>query len=148
MNQEFVGRFKEVFEPFMENHLVYFSLSILLYFIGGIDKEILVLFYLNLLNIFFGFYSKENSKIEVLLSKLKIYVVIMLGVIIDDILGISNDSMTSIRNYIIIVYTYQEMLCILNYLNKDKTFFIPSGLKNTVNSLSQEQEKRGVKEDE
>lgn len=111
-----------------DNVFVYLLLSLITYFLGGLDESLLTLFFFNILDILLSFSSKKKARLS---SKFRIYVVIMLGVMIDRMLKLE----TEIRYYLLIYYSYNEIINILNKVCEDKSIKIPEKLQKLINLL-------------
>ncbi|MGL6185547.1 MAG: phage holin family protein [Clostridium chrysemydis] len=119
----------------MDNPYVYFSLSIIVYLLGGIDETLIVLFCLNIIDLILGLLSSNRDKKKLLSHKIKMYLVIILGVMLDKVLGTENNQITKARTYIILAYSYNEVVNIVNSLCSDEDFFVPAGLRKYVKKL-------------
>lgn len=140
MEEKFVIKLKELILPLMDNIYVYFFVSIILYFLGGLDKSLIILFCLNVVDLILALMSNDRDKKTVFLHKFKIYLVIMLGVLLDKLLGIDNNTITRARTYIILCYSYNEVASIINTLCLDVNFYIPKGLKNYNEGIENKKE--------
>lgn len=116
-----------------DNVFVYLLLSLITYFLGGLDESLLTLFFFNILDILLSFSSKKKARLS---SKFRIYVVIMLGVMIDRMLKLE----TEIRYYLLIYYSYNEIINILNKVCEDKSIKIPEKLQKLINLLGSKKE--------
>lgn len=135
-----MDKLKEIFLPLMDNIYVYIFVSFLLYFLGGFDESIIVLFCLNIIDILLNISSNPCCTKGIIISKLKIYLVISVGVMLDRLLGIENNPTTKARTYIILAYSYNEIANIINLLCSDEKFFVPKGIRHYMSRLN----KKGV----
>lgn len=140
MEERFIIKLKELIIPLMDNIYVYFFVSIVLYFLGGLDKSLIILFCLNVVDLILALMNNDRDKKTVFFHKLKIYLVIMLGVLLDKLLGIDNNTITRARTYIILCYSYNEVASIINTLCLDVNFYIPKGLKSYTEKLEKKKE--------
>lgn len=117
----------------MQDHIIlYFTLSVLWYLLGGIDDPLMTLIVLHLIKVISCFICKKDLEVN---SIVKIYVVIVLGNILDNVFKLDS---TSLRMYLIIYYTYNTMVDILNTLSEDKRFPIPNQLKKVLEKMKKE----------
>lgn len=114
---------------FKENIYLYMVFSLFIYFLGGLDETLVTLFFFNFINLMLNLVSKEKSKIS---SKVRMYIVIMLGVSLDRILNLDNNYL---RNYMLFYYSYNELIEIIHKLNEDKSLKIPNKLKQFLKIL-------------
>ncbi len=139
MDEKFMSGINEIVKPLLDNVYIYFFFSILLYFLGGIDESLVVLFSLNIIDIIICLLSKTRSNKNLFTHKIKIYLVIMLGVMLDKVLGIDNNTITRARTYIILAYSYNEIASIVNTLCLDETFYLPKGVRSYVEKLKKKE---------
>lgn len=139
MEEKFMNKIHEIATNLMDNVYIYFVVSVLLYFLGGVDETLIVLFCLNIIDIALGLLSNTKDKKQLFLHKIKIYIVIMLGVMMDKVLGIEGNTITRARTYIILAYSYNEIASIVNTLCMDESFFLPKGFRTYMKKI----EKRG-----
>lgn len=102
---------------------------------GGKDDILETLIFLNIIDICVLLLSNQNHKLRKIKNKLKIYIVIALGVAIDKFFHLDGNPVTRFRTYLIISYAYNEVLLILNELSSDKNFFIPIAFKTYLSKL-------------
>ncbi len=140
MEERFIIKLKELIIPLMDNIYVYFFVSIVLYFLGGLDKSLIILFCLNVVDLILALMNNDRDKKTVFFHKFKIYLVIMLGVLLDKLLGIDHNTITRARTYIILCYSYNEVASIINTLCLDVNFYIPKGLKNYTEKIEKKKE--------
>lgn len=135
MEEKFVNKLNEIISQTMDNPYVYFSVSIFIYLLGGIDETLIVLFCLNIIDLTLGLLSSKVDKKKLLSHKFKMYLIIILGAMLDKILGTEHNQVTKARTYIILAYSYNEIVSIVNSLCSDEEFFIPKGMKRYVEKL-------------
>lgn len=140
MEDKFVIKLRELILPLMDNIYVYFFVSIILYFLGGLDKSLIILFCLNIVDLILALMSNDRDKKTVFFHKIKIYIVIMLGVLLDKLLGIDSNTITRARTYLILCYSYNEIASIINTLGLDVTFYIPKGFKSYTKKLEKKKD--------
>lgn len=132
MPEKFVGKLNEIIAPLMENPYIYISFFMIVYFLGGVDETLITLVFLNLTDFVLGLFSNKRKREHVLTTKLKMYLVIALGVAVDRLLGLSD---IKLRAYIILLYSYNELESILDFLKEDENLLIPKKLKNALKKL-------------
>lgn len=137
MEERFVSKLNETISQITGNPYIYFALSLLVYLLGGIDETIIVLFCLNIIDLVLGLLSTNRDKKKLFSHKLKIYLVIILGVLLDKVLGTENNQITKARTYIILAYSYNEIVSIINSLCSDEDFFVPTGIRKYVNKIKE-----------
>lgn len=115
-----------------DNVLLYFSLSLLYYLLGGIDETLITLFILHVIYIISCILCKSKLHASSLIS---VYLIIIIGNILDSILNLSN---TSLRAYLILYYTYNILVDTLNMMGKSNIVPIPKKLKNMLLKLKKE----------
>lgn len=133
---EFMTRLEELFSPLRNNIWVYLITAILSWLLGGFDKALLSLFLLNVIDLVVYLLSKGGRK-GVLASKVKIYLVLVLGVIMDRVFGFDSNESVRLRNYLIFAYSYNEVVGVLRTLATDDSFYIPNRLKKYIKSLEE-----------
>lgn len=118
--------------PLMEyNVVVYLVFTFIYCLLGGIDDELITLFVVQL--VYFLVSITYHKPLE--LSKLfKIYLVISFGHLLDSLLKMS----TSLRNYLILYYTYNSVIEIINMFSEDKKLKLPKQVKDLVKKLKKE----------
>lgn len=133
MYNELLKTILQYIDNLMQDHIIlYFTLSVLWYLLGGIDDPLMTLIVLHLIKVISCFICKKDLEVN---SIVKIYVVIVLGNILDNIFKLDS---TSLRMYLIIYYTYNTMVDILNTLSEDKRFPIPNQLKKVLEKMKKE----------
>lgn len=115
-----------------ENVMIYFLLSVLYYLVGGVDESFMTLVMLHLVLIITCLLCKKSINLD---SILRVYITIILGNIVDGIINLGN---TSLRIYLIIYYTYNTMVDIVNTLSEDKRFPIPEKLRKILEKMKKE----------
>ena len=119
--------------PFLQDNLIlYLVLSLLYYLLGGIDETLVTLFVVHLIYIMLTLVVKKTVDI---LHIIKIYIVIMLGNVIDISLDFNT---TSLRNYLILYYTYNNIIDMINILAEDERLAIPKNLKDVLKKIKKE----------
>lgn len=127
-----IGIIKDYLSPIIEEYsLLYFILLFLTSIVGGVDEKLATLIIVSLITIVTKIlYRKEvNLKYYV-----KVYLVICLGYILDLIFGFS----TSLRDYMIIYYTYNTLTEVFNLFLNDRKFKLPSQLKDLTKKYKKE----------
>lgn len=133
MYNELLKTILQYIDNLMQDHIIlYFTLSVLWYLLGGIDDPLMTLIVLHLIKVISCFICKKDLEVN---SIVKIYVVIVLGNILDNVFKLDS---TSLRMYLIIYYTYNTMVDILNTLSEDKRFPIPNQLKKVLEKMKKE----------
>ena len=133
MYNELLKTILQYVDKLMQDHIIlYFTLSVLWYLLGGIDDPLMTLIVLHLIKVISCFICKKDLEVN---SVVKIYVVIVLGNILDNVFKLDS---TSLRMYLIIYYTYNTMVDILNTLSEDKRFPIPNQLKKVLEKMKKE----------
>lgn len=133
MYNELLKTILQYADSLMQDHIIlYFTLSVLWYLLGGIDDPLMTLIVLHLIKVISCFICKKDLEVN---SIVKIYVVIVLGNILDNVFKLDS---TSLRMYLIIYYTYNTMVDILNTLSEDKRFPIPNQLKKVLEKMKKE----------
>lgn len=117
----------------MGNPCVYLCVVLITYMLNGVDEVLVTLFLLGVINtifVFIGCWRKGYKSLTHAISKrLKMYVVICFGVIVDRVLGINSmGQIVSLRNYLILFYSHHEILELYNFLIKYE-FYMPKSLK-------------------
>lgn len=117
----------------MGNPCIYLCVVLIAYMFNGVDEVLVTLFLLGVINIIFvfiGCWRKGYKSLTHAISKrLKMYVVICFGVIVDRVLGINSmGQIVSLRNYLILFYSHHEILELYNFLIKYE-FYMPKSLK-------------------
>lgn len=117
----------------MGNSYIYLFIVFVAYIFNGLDEVLLTLFLLGIINmifVFIGCWGKGYNGLAHAVSKrLKMYVVICFGVIVDRVLGINSmGQIVSLRNYLILFYSHHEILELYNFLIKYE-FYMPKSLK-------------------
>ncbi|MGL6024129.1 MAG: phage holin family protein [Cetobacterium sp.] len=103
--------------------------------LGGFDELLKALLCLSVIDVLLCYLSKERPNEGVVVSKIKLLVVIVLGTILDKMLGLDNHPRLSARNGLIYGYGYNECVSIINTLCLDPTFYIPSVLRSNIEKL-------------
>lgn len=133
MYNELLKTILQYMDNLMQDHIIlYFTLSVLWYLLGGIDDPLMTLIVLHLIKVISCFICKKDLEVN---SIVKVYVVIVLGNILDNVFKLDS---TSLRMYLIIYYTYNTMVDILNTLSEDKRFPIPNQLKKVLEKMKKE----------
>lgn len=133
MYNELLKTILQYIDKLMQDHIIlYFTLSVLWYLLGGIDDPLMTLIVLHLIKVISCFICKKDLEVN---SIVKVYVVIVLGNILDNVFKLDS---TSLRMYLIIYYTYNTMVDILNTLSEDKRFPIPNQLKKVLEKMKKE----------
>lgn len=133
MYNELLKTILQYIDKLMQDHIIlYFTLSVLWYLLGGIDDPLMTLIVLHLIKVISCFICKKDLEVN---SMVKVYVVIVLGNILDNVFKLDS---TSLRMYLIIYYTYNTMVDILNTLSEDKRFPIPNQLKKVLEKMKKE----------
>ena len=133
MYNELLKTILQYVDKLMQDHIIlYFTLSVLWYLLGGIDDPLMTLIVLHLIKVISCFICKKDLEVN---SIVKVYVVIVLGNILDNVFKLDS---TSLRMYLIIYYTYNTMVDILNTLSEDKRFPIPNQLKKVLEKMKKE----------
>ena len=133
MYNELLKTILQYVDKLMQDHIIlYFTLSVLWYLLGGIDDPLMTLIVLHLIKVISCFICKKDLEVN---SVVKVYVVIVLGNILDNVFKLDS---TSLRMYLIIYYTYNTMVDILNTLSEDKRFPIPNQLKKVLEKMKKE----------
>lgn len=133
MYNELLKTILQYIDNLMQDHIIlYFTLSVLWYLLGGIDDPLMTLIVLHLIKVISCFICKKDLEVN---SIVKVYVVIVLGNILDNVFKLDS---TSLRMYLIIYYTYNTMVDILNTLSEDKRFPIPNQLKKVLEKMKKE----------
>lgn len=101
-------------------HLIY-------YILGGIDRYIGTLFLLQILHSICLCLDRKGVPI---VSMLKVYIVIATSVIADNLLNLD---IANMRIYLLLYYSYNEIVDILNILKSDKNLSIPKKLLDKLN---------------
>lgn len=116
----------------LENYLViFFIISGLEYFLGGFDETIITLMFLNLVDLLLGAFSEKKRK-GIVYSKLKMYLMVAVGVMIDKSIGMTD---IKLRAYIILLYSYHELESILKFLKEDKNLPVPKKLRAILRNI-------------
>lgn len=130
--QRFVTAHSQFIANLMGNPFVYVVAIFITYIFNGIDEVLTTLFILNIVNIVFTLidcWRKDFKRIpKSISSRVKMYVVICFGVIVDRVLGIQVDHIVSLRNYLILFYSHHEILETYNFLIKYE-FYMPKSIK-------------------
>lgn len=133
MIHEFIQTSMQNFKLFIQdNVLLYFTLSLLYYLLGGIDETLITLSILHIIYIISCFICKNKINFSSLIG---VYLIIVIGNILDSILDLTN---TSLRAYLILYYTYNVLVDILNMLGKNNKVPIPKKLKDMLLKLKKE----------
>lgn len=135
MNENIINSLKDIVQPFLDNVYLYFLFSVLLYSLGGVDDSLIGLFGLNIIDIVVCLISKKRSNKNLFINKVKIYIVIILGVTLDRLMGIDLNTVTRVRTYIILGYSYNEIVSILNTLCLDESFYLPKGIRSYIDKI-------------
>ncbi|MGL5962620.1 MAG: phage holin family protein [Cetobacterium sp.] len=131
---DYMARLEEFLAPFVNNVWVYAISMIASWLLGGLDKALLSLFVLNAIDLVVYFLSKGNRK-GVLVSKFKIYLVLILGVIVDRVFGFDSNENIRLRNYLVFAYSYNEVVNVLQMLALDDNFYIPHRMRKYIKDL-------------
>ena len=112
--------------------LLYFSLSLIYYLVGGLDETLITLIILHIIYVISCLICKAKLNISNLIY---VYLIIIIGNILDSILKLNN---TSLRAYLILYYTYNVLVDTLNMIGKDNKVPIPKKLKKILLKLKKE----------
>lgn len=123
-----VNKLTEILSPLSQNTYIFIMSSLLVYLLGGFDDTLLTLLFLNIIDFLLNFCSIHKTKI---MSKIRIYIYIMLAVIIDRTLNFD----IQLRQYLIICFQYNEISSILTKLSEDTSIKIPNKLKNILKTI-------------
>lgn len=111
--------------------VVYFIYSLIYYLLGGVDESILTLIMLQGIYIVACYLSKLKVCYTFII---KVYLTIMVGALLDRTFHFDS---SSLRMYLILYYTYNTLVDVLNVLSLDK-FKIPKGLKKMIGKIKKE----------
>ena len=133
MLYEFINTFVQNYiTPLMEyNIVVYLVLTFIYCLLGGVDEELMTLFIIHFIYIIVLVIYQKPLELKHLF---KIYVIISFGHLLDLILKLT----TSLRNYLILYYTYNSVVDLINIFSSDKKLRLPKQIKDLVKKLRKE----------
>lgn len=133
MLYEFINTFVQNYiTPLMEyNIVVYLVLTFIYCLLGGVDEELMTLFIIHFIYVIVLVVYQKPLELKYLF---KIYVIISFGHLLDLILKLT----TSLRNYLILYYTYNSVVDLINIFSSDKKLRLPKQIKDLVKKLRKE----------
>lgn len=130
MPDRFIHKVNSLIPNLLDNVYVFILLSIISYVLGGLDEMLLLMLLLITLDVALNLTMKKDTPLHLFKIKLKIILVIIVGTFVDKIFGTVGD--ISIRKYLLVAYSYNEVIDILQILKEDKGFFIPEQLSSML----------------
>lgn len=123
---------KECLTPILNEYaLIYFIIVFLTSIVGGVDEKLATLIIVILITILAKLLYKKKIEFK---NYIKIYLIISLGYLLDLIFNLS----TSLRDYMIIYYTYNTFTEAFNLFSEDKKIKLPSQFQQIVNKFKKE----------
>ncbi|MGL6099967.1 MAG: phage holin family protein [Fusobacteriaceae bacterium] len=135
MNDTLMNKVDVLFQALSKNPYIYLLAISLLHLLGGLDELLKALLCLNTIDIILCLMSKDRPNKGVMIGKIKLLIVVILGTLLDKMLGLENHPRLSARNGLIYGYGYNECVSIINTLCLDPTFYVPSILKSNIEKL-------------
>ncbi|MGL6167457.1 MAG: phage holin family protein [Fusobacteriaceae bacterium] len=135
MNETLIYKFNGLSYTFSNNPYIYLLSASTVYLLGGMDELLKALLCLNVIDIILCYMSNERGNDGLLKSKVKLLIVIIMGTLLDKMLGLDNHPRLSARNGLIYGYGYNECVSIINTLCLDPTFYIPTILRSNIEKL-------------
>jgi len=136
---------KDILIPILHSTTVSVILSILSAIFGGLDDVFLTLLGLMFVDNTLNMITHKVSIRDSLKTDLKVLLVIFLGIQLDRLLGLTGNTVNKSRTYLILSYSYNEMLNIIDFLSEDDTFYIPSFLRKLIKKMSSRNDESGGK---
>lgn len=132
MNEQ-ITKIYELLLPYLQEHIVlYFICSLIYYALGGVDEHVITLFLLQIIHIICLLLARKSVP---LVSMLRVYIIIATSVLADDILQVNT---AKLRVYLLLYYSYNEIVDIFNILGQDKRLSIPKKLLEVLNKTRRE----------
>lgn len=132
MNEQ-ITKIYELLLPYLQEHIVlYFICSLIYYALGGVDEHVITLFLLQIIHIICLLLARKNVPLA---SMLRVYIIIATSVLADDILQVNT---AKLRVYLLLYYSYNEIVDIFNILGQDKRLSIPKKLLEVLNKTRRE----------
>lgn len=144
MDGKFLNKLAELAPMIMENPYAYLAFSMLMYCLGGFDEILKALFCLSFLDIVVCLISSNKNNKGLFKRKLKIYIIIIVGVMLDRLLGLEHSPVTRARTCLILGYAYNEISSIVNTLHMDGDFYLPSAFKGYINKLKEKEKESDI----
>lgn len=132
MNEQ-ITKIYELILPYLEEHIVlYFICSLIYYALGGVDEHVATLFFLQIIHILCLLLERKKIPLK---SMLRVYIIIATSVIADNILQVNT---AKLRMYLLLYYSYNEIVDIFNVLGQDKRLSIPKKILEVLNKARRE----------
>lgn len=132
MNEQ-ITKIYELLLPYLQEHIVlYFICSLIYYALGGVDEHVITLFLLQIIHIICLLLARKSVPLA---SMLRVYIIIATSVLADDILQVNT---AKLRVYLLLYYSYNEIVDIFNILGQDKRLSIPKKLLEVLNKTRRE----------
>lgn len=132
MNEQ-ITKIYELLLPYLQEHIVlYFICSLIYYALGGVDEHVITLFLLQIIHIICLLLARKSVPLA---SMLRVYIIIATSVLADDILQVNT---AKLRVYLLLYYSYNEIVDIFNILGQDKRLSIPKKLLDVLNKTRRE----------
>jgi phage-related holin len=130
---EQITKIYELLLPYLQEHIVlYFICSLIYYALGGVDEHVITLFLLQIIHIICLLLARKSVPLA---SMLRVYIIIATSVLADDILQVNT---AKLRVYLLLYYSYNEIVDIFNILGQDKRLSIPKKLLEVLNKTRRE----------
>lgn len=127
MNEQ-ITKIYELLLPYLQEHIaLYFICSLIYYALGGVDEHVVTLFLLQIIHIICLLLARKSVPLA---SMLRVYIIIATSVLADDILQVNT---AKLRVYLLLYYSYNEIVDIFNVLGQDKRLSIPKKLLDVLN---------------
>lgn len=134
--QFYMEQILSTFNSFIyDNIIIYFIYSLVWYLVGGIDESIITLIVLQCLYVTACYVS--NLKVCYTLI-IKVYLIIIVGTMMDRTFNFNS---SSLRMYLILYYSYNTLVDIINVLSLDDKFKIPSTLREIIKKIKRSDDK-------
>lgn len=137
MNESILDKLNGIIQPLLDNPYFYFFISVLIYCLGGVDELLKALLCLTTVDVIVCFLSKERSNEGIFKQKLKIFLMIVMGTMVDKMLGLEGHPTLSARSGLLYGYGYNEGVSIINTLCMDSAFYIPKSIRKHISKLKE-----------
>ena len=137
MKESLLDRLNDITQSLLDSPYLYAIISVLIYCLGGVDELLKALLCLTTVDVIVCFLSKERSNEGIFKQKLRIFLMIVMGTMVDKMLGLEGHPALSARSGLLYGYGYNEVVSIINTLCMDSAFYIPKNIQKHISKLKE-----------